>query len=153
MSGTAEATESAPKKARTEEKYQLFCELFVVPEPKLERVVAERRLLYLDWPGLPGRGEPIRLALEEAGADYDDVVRTKGVKALTDLIGGDKHLAPPVLRHGDLEISQLPNIMLYLGPKLKLVPSDELGKFRVNQLFLTAMECVRMVPLALTACI
>ena len=95
---------------------------------------------------MPGRGEPIRLALEEAGADYDDVVRTKGVKVLRDLIGGDKHLAPPILRHGDLEISQLPNIMLYLGPKLKLVPSDELGKFRVNQLFLTAMECVRLVP-------
>ena len=94
----------------------------------------------IDWPGLPGRGEPIRLAREESGADYDNLVRTAGVKALTVLIGSDKHFAPPVLRHGDIEISQLPNIMLYLGSKLKLVPDDELGRLRVNQLFLTAME-------------
>ncbi len=28
------------------------------------------------WPGLQGRGEFVRLALEEAGADYVDVCRS-----------------------------------------------------------------------------
>lgn len=98
--------------------------------------------LYTDWPGLPGRGEPIRLALEEAGADYEDVAYTQGVKAVVALIGTAQHFAPPILQHGDVEISQLPNIMFYLGQKLKLTPEDDQGKYRVNQLFLTAAECV-----------
>ncbi|KAI5117249.1 hypothetical protein M0805_006412 [Coniferiporia weirii] len=110
--------ESAKKKARTDEKYQLYY-----------------------WPGIPGRGEPIRLAFEEAGVEYEDVAYTRGVSAVTELLGGGKHFAPPILRHGDIEISQLPNIMLYLGPKLKLVPESEAGRLRVNQLFLTAMDC------------
>ncbi|THG96551.1 hypothetical protein EW145_g7759 [Phellinidium pouzarii] len=109
--------ESASKKARTDEKFQLFY-----------------------WPGIPGRGEPIRLAFEEAGVDYEDVAYTKGVSAVTGLLGTGAHFAPPILRNGDLEISQLPNIMFYLGPKLKLVPDDD-ARFKVNQLFLTAMDC------------
>ena len=93
-----------------------------------------------DWPGIPGRGEPIRLAFEEAGADYEDVAYTKGVNAVRKLMEGSaQHFAPPMLRHGDVEISQLPNIMFYIGSKLKLLPEDD-EKFRVNQLFLTAME-------------
>ncbi|KAL5490717.1 hypothetical protein ACEPAI_5551 [Sanghuangporus weigelae] len=110
--------ESAKKKPRTDEKYQLFY-----------------------WPGIPGRGEPIRLALEEAGAPYDDVAYTKGVGAVTSLLKSGAHFAPPILRHGDLEISQLPNIMLYLGPKLKLVPETEESKYKINQYFLTIMDC------------
>ena len=30
------------------------------------------------WPGIPGRGEFVRLALEDAGADYIDVARERG---------------------------------------------------------------------------
>ncbi len=30
------------------------------------------------WPGLQGRGEFVRLALEDAGAAYDDVARKPG---------------------------------------------------------------------------
>lgn len=93
----------------------------------------------LDWPGLPGRGEPIRLAFEEAGVDYEDVAYTKGVSAVTKLIGTPAHFAPPILRHGELEMSQLPNIMWYVGGKTGLLPEGE-EKWRVGQLFLTAME-------------
>ncbi|KAL9616346.1 MAG: hypothetical protein Q9204_008585 [Flavoplaca sp. TL-2023a] len=51
------------------------------------------------------------------------------------------HFAPPVLQHGDLCISQLPNILLYLGPKLGLVPAnDENAIYRINQLALTALD-------------
>lgn len=95
---------------------------------------------FLDWPGIPGRGEPIRLTLEEAGASYEDVAYTKGVGTVTSLFETGAHFAPPILRHGDLEISQLPNIMFYLGQKLKLVPDDEVSKYKVNQYFLTIME-------------
>ena len=39
------------------------------------------------WPGIQGRGEFLRLAFEEAGADYIDVARGRGagrgVKAMT----------------------------------------------------------------------
>ena len=127
---------SAKKKARTEEKYKLICTSF-----SLESVLAYiRPSSTADWPNLPGRGEPIRLALEEAGVDYEDVVYTQGVKVVTSRIGTAQHFAPPILQHGDIEISQLPNIMFYLGQKLKLVPEDEQGKYRVNQLFLTLAE-------------
>lgn len=57
------------------------------------------------------------------------------------------HFAPPILKHGDLILSQLPNILLYLGPKLGLAPSpedeggdDENGIYHVNQLALTALD-------------
>ncbi len=43
------------------------------------------------WPGIQGRGEFLRLAFEEAGADYIDVARGRGdgrgVKAMTALMG------------------------------------------------------------------
>lgn len=109
------------------------------------------RLIY--WPGPPGRGEHIRLALEEGGATYTDTAHIKDgvneVLALIDL----KHtgdgtnppcLAPPILKHGDLVIHQTPNILLYLGPKLGLAPQpedeDEDGLYIVNQLVLTALD-------------
>ena len=50
------------------------------------------------------------------------------------------HFAPPVLRHGDVEISQLPNIMLYLGQKLGLVGSEENHLYMVNGLTLTILD-------------
>jgi glutathione S-transferase len=102
-----------------------------------------------DWPGLPGRGEPIRLAFEETGTTYEDVAYTRGVDAVTALFRPKEgsylgnafpHFAPPILKHGDLTISQLPNIMYYLGTKLGLAPEDEGKRARVNQLFLTIAE-------------
>ncbi len=104
------------------------------------------------WPGLPGRGEHIRLALEEAGAEYTDTAHIKnGVKEVVALIDKENvgdHVnvppcAPPILRHGDLLIHQTSNILLYLGPRLGLVPSAEAdanGLYRVNGLALTALD-------------
>ncbi|KAF2966031.1 hypothetical protein GQX73_g7564 [Xylaria multiplex] len=107
------------------------------------------------WPGIPGRGEFIRLALEEGGADYTDTAHTgKGMdETLVQIdgknIGDDNNpppLAPPILRHGDLLISQTPNILLYLGPRLGLVPpaegedGDPDAIYRINALTLTALD-------------
>ncbi|CAJ2510642.1 Uu.00g062670.m01.CDS01 [Anthostomella pinea] len=107
-------------------------------------------LLY--WPSIPGRGEFVRLALEEAGAEYTDTAHMeKGIDQVLAQISeentGDFNnpppLAPPILRHGDLVISQTPNILLYLGSCLGLVPSsedDSDGVYRVNALALTALD-------------
>jgi glutathione S-transferase len=104
------------------------------------------------WPGDPGRAEHIRLALEYAGAKYIDTALSKD--ALTTVLAqiSDDQLgdslnppcyAPPILRHGQLAINQTPNVLLYLGPKLGLVPGiDENPNnlFRVNALALSALD-------------
>ncbi|KAK3373237.1 hypothetical protein B0T24DRAFT_527411 [Lasiosphaeria ovina] len=110
------------------------------------------------WPGLPGRGEHVRLALEEVGADYTDTAHTEGGigevlahvqgKAPDDGIN-PPIFAPPILKHGDLVISQTPNILLYLGRRLGLVPSeddDPDGMYRVNALALTALDGLSNEP-------
>lgn len=107
-------------------------------------------LLY--WPGIPGRGEHIRLCFEETGTQYQDVCNADkaAMKELTSLISdkniGDKSnpppMAPPVLRHGDLIISQTSNIILYLAPKLGLAgpEGDENAIYHINELALTALD-------------
>ncbi|KAK8085969.1 hypothetical protein PG994_000943 [Apiospora phragmitis] len=103
------------------------------------------------WPGIPGRGEHIRLALEEGGATYTDTAQPGqgGADPVLSMIGesnlGDDanppYLAPPMLRHGDLVLSQTPNILLYLAPRLGLAgdPEDEDAIYRLNALALTAL--------------
>lgn len=81
------------------------------------------------WDGLQGRGEFIRLALEQAGAAYTDVARTKqGMKSLLRILENTKEpqipFAPPFLKDGDLIIPQVANILLYLGPKIGLAPRN-----------------------------
>ena len=110
------------------------------------------------WPGIPGRGEHVRLALEAAGAEYTDSAHEeKGInKVLAQIsdknLGDDMNpppLAPPVLRDGDLLISQTPNILMYLGPKLGLVPAAETEPnaiYHVNQLALTALDGLSNEP-------
>lgn len=110
------------------------------------------------WPGIPGRGEHVRLALEEGGAKYTDTAHEEnGMSAVTAQIStknhGDEHnpppLCPPILKHGELTISQTPNILMYLGPRLALVPStdeDPYGIYRVNALALTALDGLSNEP-------
>ena len=81
------------------------------------------------WPTIQGRGEFIRLALEECGADYVDVARRpgkNGMPAMMTLLDGKriKHppFAPPFLRSGKLIIGQTANILLYLGAHEGLAP-------------------------------
>src|SRR5256714_1295652 len=98
------------------------------------------------WSGIQGRGEFIRLALEEAGADYIDVARKRGDGAIAKLIErrGEKRppFAPPILKAGKLVIAQTANILLYLGPRLGLSAKDEAGRLWVHQLQLTITDLV-----------
>lgn len=102
------------------------------------------------WPGLPGRGEFVRLALEDAGAEYIDVARGRGpgrgMPALLKFLKDDSlygaPFAPPFLRDGDLVISHVANILLYLGPKLDLAPQDEGLRHFANALQLTITDFV-----------
>ena len=83
------------------------------------------------WPGIQGRGEFVRLALEEAGAAYVDVARERGpgrgVAAMVRLLkgGGAPPFAPPFLRDGEVVVSHVANILAYLAPKLGLAPPTE----------------------------
>jgi glutathione S-transferase len=102
------------------------------------------------WPGLQGRGEFVRLALEEAGADYIDVARAgRGMAAMTKLLRSDSepHLpfAPPFLKDGDLLLSQVANILMYLGPKLGLAPRQTPLRYIANGLQLTISDMVAEV--------
>jgi glutathione S-transferase len=102
------------------------------------------------WPGIPGRGEFIRLALEEAGADYVDVARgPDGVAEMMKLLksASEPHIpfAPPFLRDGDLVLAQVANILMYLGPKLGLAPKDERLRYVANGLQLTITDFVAEV--------
>ena len=96
------------------------------------------------WPEIPGRGEFVRLALEEAGADYVDVARKEGAGAVLTILRDEKSehppLAPPVLRAGKLLIAQTANILQYLGPRHGLAPANEAGRLWVNSLQLTIAD-------------
>jgi len=102
------------------------------------------------WPGIQGRGEFVRLALEDAGAAYDDAARTKaGMNHMLAMLQGgrDKHppFAPPFLKAGKLVIAQTANILSYLGPRLKLSPRDEAGRLWLHQLQLTVIDFVKEI--------
>jgi glutathione S-transferase len=97
------------------------------------------------WPSIQGRGEYVRLALEEAGADYADVARgARGTAAMMKLMQqrGTPPFAPPFLKAGKLVIGQTANILLYLGSRHGLAPKTEAGKLWVHQLQLTITDLV-----------
>jgi glutathione S-transferase len=94
------------------------------------------------WPGIQGRGEYVRLALEEGGADYVDVaLRPDAVDEMSAYLEGEgvrrPPFAPPFLKAGKQLIGQTPNILLFLGGKLGLAPRDAAGKLWAHQLQLT----------------
>jgi glutathione S-transferase len=101
------------------------------------------------WPTIQGRGEFIRLALEEAGADYVDVARRSGksgLKAMMKLMESKTvahpPYAPPFLKAGKLIIAHTAEILFYLGPRLNLSPRDEVGRLWAHQLQLTITDLV-----------
>jgi len=103
------------------------------------------------WPGIQGRGEYIRLALEQGGAKYIDIAlkpenRGGGVPAIMKYLDGPRvprpPFAPPFLKAGKKLIGQTANILLFLGGPLKLAPRDEAGKLWVHQLQLTVADFV-----------
>jgi glutathione S-transferase len=103
------------------------------------------------WPEIPGRGEFIRLALEDTGADYVDVARLpkRGMPALMSFLESrsaeQPPFAPPFLKAGKLVIAQTANILLYLGPRLGLVPKSEASRLWAHQLQLTIADWVAEV--------
>ena len=102
------------------------------------------------WPEIQGRGEFVRLALEDAGADYVDVARRlKGMAAMMRFLESRSierpPFAPPFLKAGKLVIAQTANILLFLGPRLRLAPKDEAGRVWANQLQLTIADWVAEV--------
>lgn len=109
---------------------------------------APYELIY--WPGIPGRGEFVRLLFEEAGVSYTDTAKS-GAGAVPAIMGytnaknkGDASnvpvFAPPVLKHGDLILSQTPNILLYLAPRLGLAPKEGDDLYQLNQIVLTVLD-------------
>ncbi len=101
------------------------------------------------WPSIQGRGEFIRLALEEAGADYIDVARRlgkRGVPVMMKLMENRRLIrspyAPPFLKAGKIVVAQTANILLFLGGRLKLAPRDEAGRLWAHQLQLTISDLV-----------
>jgi glutathione S-transferase len=100
------------------------------------------------WPGIQGRGEFVRLALEEAGADYVDVARTRkgGMAALLRIMESRRirqpPFAPPFLKAGKVIVGQTANVLLFLGPRLGLAPRAEAGRLWAHQLQLTIADFV-----------
>ena len=100
------------------------------------------------WPSIQGRGEYIRLALEEAGAGYVDVARERGTAAMMRMMekgSGTPPFAPPFLKAGKLVIAQTANILLYLGARHSLAPKTEAGRLWLHQLQLTITDFVSEV--------
>jgi glutathione S-transferase len=123
---------------------EVFCSSIDVFEPE----TAMRYELYY-WTGIQGRGEFVRLALEDAGASYVDVAREKGDAAIGAFLDGEHEgalpFAPPFLKAGRLVIAQTANILQYLGPRLDLVPDSESGRIYAHQLELTISDVVAEV--------
>src|SRR6266852_7600477 len=100
------------------------------------------------WPSIQGRGEFVRLALEEAGADYVDVARRRGagMDAMLRLLDGKTvahpPFAPPFLKAGKLLIGQTANILLYLGQREGLAPKNDGDRLWAHQLQLTIADFV-----------
>ncbi len=99
------------------------------------------------WPTIQGRGEYIRLALEEAEADYVDVARgARGMAAMDRLMQGKgtktPPFAPPFLVAGKQVIGQTANILFYLGARHGLAPKADSGRLWVHQLQLTVTDFV-----------
>ena len=99
------------------------------------------------WPSIQGRGEFVRLALEEAGAVYVDVARTKGgehrmLALMDDVAQACPPFAPPFLKAGRRLIAQTANILLFLGDRHGLAPRADAGRLWTHQLQLTLADLV-----------
>jgi glutathione S-transferase len=95
------------------------------------------------WPGIQGRGEFIRLALEDAGAEYVDVARgPRGVPVMMAQMKRHHVFAPPFLRAGTTLIAQTALILQYLGPRLGLAPKSAAGRNWLHQQQLTISDWI-----------
>ncbi|ASL01705.1 glutathione S-transferase [Xanthomonas citri] len=101
------------------------------------------------WTGLQGRGEFVRLALEDAGAAYNDVARTRGDEVMNAFLEGEhpgaQPFAPPFLKAGDIVVAQVAAILHFIGPQLQLVPDSEPQRLQALQLQMTIADLVAEV--------
>ena len=101
------------------------------------------------WPSAQGRGEFVRLAMEEGGAKYRDIARESGkgagIEAMMRILNdcaGRCPFAPPFLKAGRLLIGQTANILQFLGPRLGLAPRADAGRLWAHELQLTIADFV-----------
>ncbi len=99
------------------------------------------------WPSIPGRGEYVRLAFEDAGVPYVDVAReAHGMAAMQKLLLGDggrpRPFAPPFLKVGDLVIAQTAAILHWLAPRLGVIGDSEAERIAAHQHQLTIVDLV-----------
>jgi glutathione S-transferase len=98
------------------------------------------------WPEIQGRGEFVRLVLEDLGIDYVDVCRTPdGMERLHELLqgGGGAPLmpfAPPILHAGELWISHTAAITSFVAERHGLAPSFEQERLTARTLALTIAD-------------
>jgi len=102
------------------------------------------------WPSIQGRGEFVRLMLEEAGVDYDDVARRpRGMAAMQRFLEGAEPgalpLAPPFVVMGGVVVSQTANVLAFLAPLFGLAPADEAQRAEASQIQLTIADLVEEV--------
>lgn len=104
------------------------------------------------WPGIQGRGEFVRLALEAAGVAYVDVARRRGGRGMPAMLAtldgaqqAQPSFAPPVLQAGAMLIGQTANILQFLGARHGLAPRAQQGRLWANQLQLTIADIVNEV--------
>src|ERR1700687_765426 len=103
------------------------------------------------WPGIQGRGEFVRLLLEEAGATYVDVARERknGLAAMMRFLGGEESgalpFAPPFVKVRHSVVSQTANVLAFLAPRVGLVPDDESLRAEANQIQLTIADFVNEI--------
>ena len=98
------------------------------------------------WPGIQGRGEFVRLVLEEAGASYVDVARGPGgVRKLLAALEGELApyaFAPPVLRAGRIVVAQTALVTRFVGERHGFAPATERGRLQAATLALTIADLV-----------
>jgi glutathione S-transferase len=95
------------------------------------------------WPGIPGRGEFVRLSLEAGGIAYVDQALDHPDALMDDIKArSPEPFAPPYLVAGDLVIAQVANILLYLGDEHGLAPRDKAGRYFAHQAQLTISDMV-----------
>ncbi len=97
------------------------------------------------WPGIQGRGEFVRLVLEDVGQPYSDVAREDPNAVTAALEKYPIAFAPPILRDGHVVIAQTANITRYLGEKHGLAPESVTGRAAASTIALTIADLVAEV--------
>jgi glutathione S-transferase len=99
------------------------------------------------WPEIQGRGEFVRLVLEDADCEYVDVAREPGGYERIEAVLAGEHdgvlpFAPPVLYAGPIVVAQTVAITSFLGARHHLAPTDERGRLGALTLALTIADLV-----------